>query len=82
MLTLNLCYDCEGEGGGGFQNSVLTLFIPEGGVLVRGHNILLILLVTGGMMEGVNPIGHICINMHSHSHFVNSIGHGGYDGGC
>ena len=32
---------------------------------MRGHNILLILLVTGGMMEGVNPIGHICINMHS-----------------
>ena len=31
------------QGGGGFQNSVLTLFFPEGGVLVRGHNILLIL---------------------------------------
>ena len=49
---------------------------------MRGHNILLILLVTGGMMESVNPIGHTCINMHSHPYFVNSIGHGGYDGGC
>ena len=46
-----VCEFCIIQGGGGFQNAVLTLFIPEGGVLVRGHNILLILLVTGGMME-------------------------------
>ena len=73
MLTLNLCYDQQDQrsaklslvetGGRGVSKFCLTLFIPEGGVLVRGHIILLILLVTGGMMEGVNPTGHICINM-------------------
>ena len=52
-------------GGRGFSECCFNPIYSGGRFIGKGPNLLLILLVTGSMMEGANPIGHIGTNMPS-----------------